>query len=173
MQGVVKGGLNDGGSNIKSKQSGKVLMNGGTKTVTISAVDLTKAIVRITYAPSSQSNPSANAVTVSGELTNATTITFTLNQTINNITVLWEVIEFNNVKSLQSGNWNNSLASSTLTVSSVNPSKSMLFYSDWTSVVADFYSMFMNIEITSATLLTCTRIDATTFNIKWFLVEFN
>ena len=87
-----------GASNIKSLQRG----NHTIGTVTINAVDVTKTLVRTPanggyiYA-SGGSNSGCPYIT----LTNSTTIT--LGDAVNGNSIDWEAIEFQNIKSLQSG----------------------------------------------------------------------
>lgn len=162
-------------STIKSRQNGSVLITSASQAITISAVDLTKAVVRI-MARSGTTGGSAFHYAVSGELTNTTTLTIALYNTGETVTVSWEVIEFNGVKSLQSGSWQAGATTQTLTVSSVNTAKSMIFYS-FASLNggggANINEMLTTLEITTSTQLTFKGTGADVWIVKWFLVEFN
>lgn len=126
---VLKGhGIGIGGSNLKSPTqfgSTTIPSYSATTTVSISAVDLTKSIVKIYY------KNGANTMGITAELTNPTTITLTrYSGYAEAITIYWEVYEFNNVKSLQKGTHS---STGTITVSNYNTSKSMLIWSYYSS----------------------------------------
>lgn len=127
-RGIVKGGLNDGGSNIKSIQRGSVSFSTSAldTTATISPVDITKSIVRITYIGLTSSN--RNPVLIVPVLTNGTTITFTRKEALGtSVVVRWEVIEYNNVKSKQTGTIAlNGATAVTATVTAIDMTKVML-----------------------------------------------
>lgn len=163
-------------SNIKSRQSGTVGLSASTQTVTIAAVDLTKAIVRISVQTPWNSYPDASYYATSGVLTNATTLTIAVyGGSGDSLNAVWEVIEFNGVKSLQSGSWAISASSQALTISSVNTSKSMIFYSFAASAnVGSNYiaSILTTLVLTSSTSLTFSQQNATPYIVKWYLVEF-
>ena len=113
-----------GGSSIKSIQRGSVAISSTSViNVPITSVDLTKSIVLFTHqVPTSTTDVSNTFVTA--ELTTSTNIAFTRGGTGNGGTIKWEVIEYNNVKSVQSGSYLSTLASETKTITSVNTSKS-------------------------------------------------
>jgi hypothetical protein len=160
----LHGLIGGGGSNIKSVQRGQLTLSTTQIDITISAVDLTKAIPII----SSYSNQVTAATTLlRAKLINPTTLRIYLNTYGNATNVTWDVVEFNNVKSLQIGDTVDTVAT---TVSAVNVNKSMLFASSTATSTAGYYrvSYFL--------------LDSTTINIKsmpitltttWYLVEFN
>ena len=104
-RGIVKGGLNDGGSNIKSIQRG-IISFGTTETsknITISSVNNANCAV-IIYRYRAGTFTDAADCCIEGKLAGATTLN--LSRTAhNNLTleVAWQVIEFTNIKSLQYG----------------------------------------------------------------------
>lgn len=125
-----------GGSNIKSIQRGEFqLSSPQSQSITISAIDTTKSILKFTvsYPNSGQSSMQPQYSAFRGEITNSTTISFTrgVNTSAAYVVISWEVIEFNNVKSLQSGNlsYSTNAAESIVTVNSINTSKALLFFS--------------------------------------------
>ena len=162
-------------SNIKSIQRGSVSLTAASQTVTIAAVDTTKAIVRITYFNSA--GQQARGDLIQATLTNATTITLALNYYSVAITVEWEVIEFNNVKSLQTGVLSGNAPPQTVTIASINPLKSMLFFSFNTNSSSsnDVAYCKLNMYISGATSLYCNYANVTgeVKLIAWQVVEFN
>jgi hypothetical protein len=94
-----------GGSSIKSIQSGTATIGAATTNVTIANVDTGKAIVIFTAVANSGSTSidQADEFYPSGAITTATNLQFIVNTYVQNITVEWQVIEFENVKSLQKG----------------------------------------------------------------------
>ena len=152
-----------GGSNIKSIQSGQVDIASTSIDITISAVDLTKSIPIITYY-NNQTTPSKSLLRA--KLINSTTLRIYLD-TYGNVTPLtWKVIEFNNVKSLQTGD----TSSSSITVSSVNVNKSVLFAS---STSATTTGNAYNIRYTISNPTTITIDSIPIFITTWYLIEFN
>lgn len=173
-RGIVKGGLNDAGSNVKSIQSGYVSVNETTANVTISAVNLANSIVKITYTNQSAGDTAKN-LSIQAKLTNSTNIQFTNGGIYSYpFQVYWEVIEFQNVKSIQKGDYAYTTSGST-TISSVNTSKAMLFfsfYSDSTNSSSNNLSYtVMGGYINSSSV----SFYGETFNayIHWQVVEFN
>lgn len=167
-----------GGSNIKSIQRGtSVLTNGGASTlnVTISSVNLSKTIVKFTSLIISTSG-SLNSL-CNAKVTTATNLLLTRNSTTGgDITVEWEIIEFNNVKSIQTGNYTLSTMSGTVTITTVDTTKSSLYYSAYNSADTDSYTRTMTGtgKITNATTLTfALATSGVTKIIEWIVIEFN
>ena len=81
------------GSNIKSVQRGEKTLGDSTATdtVTITAVDTSKAFVVISY---SYNSNVVSEVLVDAFLTNTTTITFTRGTGTNIVIIAWQVVEF-------------------------------------------------------------------------------
>lgn len=120
-----------GGSNIKSTQRGVASYTGRTiLDITISSVDLTKSIVKVSQI---HGFDTAAKVMIKAELTSPTNLqltTVTADGGASTITIDWEVIEFNNVKSLQRGSVSSSTTSETVvTISAIDPNKSIIFFS--------------------------------------------
>lgn len=174
IEDVLKGhGIGGGGSNIKSIQRGTVTMNAVTKDITISAVDLSKSIVQLTV----KSAGSAGADCITGELTSATNLKLASGTTgSGNSVVEWTVIEFNNVKSLQSGTTTQTTTTPvTVTISSVDLTKSILFFTfNTTTFGPTSNAMPMSGKFTNNTTLSFANYDTTgTKTIKWQVIEFN
>ena len=132
--------LGIGGSNIKSKQSGTVDIAGlTTKDITISAVDLSKSIVRVVFGGNAQAGM-LNSVLVSAWFINSTTIRVYRYTSSSDTTqpIYWEVVEFNNVKSKQTGELICAAPTTDITISPVNLSKTMLFYYLWSQSTGYF-----------------------------------
>lgn len=119
-----------GGSNIKSMQKGIATYQDVTSLdIAIATIDLTKAIVIIELV-SSGTNYTG---TVAAKFTSSSNVNIsTYSSTSNAMLVNWWVIEFNNVKSLQSGSktWStttNGFVIKPVTIASVVPLKSLCF----------------------------------------------
>lgn len=174
-RGIVKGGLNDGGgSNIKSIQRGVNSCTSISQTVTISAIDVTKSIVNISY--SCSGNNALRNLLPKVVITNSTTLTITFNISPGyEVYVSWEVIEFNNVKNLQTGLVNMPNATPlTVNISAVNLAKSMLYFTN-NSVSATSTANYVTMRglIATGTTLTFNQGDTISRDIAWQVVEFN
>lgn len=167
------------GSNIKSIQRGSfVYSNKTTFNVTISSVDMSKSIVIVS---TDSRTGSAGKNSVVGNLTTSTNINFSTyyaDASFNNY-VSWQVIEFNNVKSLQRGTQALITTDTTknITISAVNDLKSIVFASVRTDDNSNNYSSENSIcaEITTTTNILFTRYNpfATNATIYWQVIEFN
>lgn len=184
-RGVVKGGLNDGGKNIKSIQRGILRLDdiGGSETVTISAVDLTKAVVKISFSGMGYTFTDTTRYSlVQAKLTSSTTIVISRGEDSGDMRVWWEVIEFNNVKSLQKGDANALVYNGVygfdvqeVSISTVDPLKSIIFFSYKTTALGGSSSIidaFISCEVMANLLRFEVKIDASN-EIHWQLVEFN
>lgn len=164
-----------GGSNIKSIQRGSKIMTSNSNTVTISSIDLTKAIPKITLiGKGGTSNPAA--CYVSAKITDETTLTLEMGgwDTTYAPTVEWEVVEFNNVKSLQKGSQAISAATTNVTITSINMLKSTLFYSYKTTsaTLSNMSAAMGGGRINTATQLTFTQLNTDDKTIEWYVIEF-
>ena len=119
-------GQGGGGSNVKSVQRGSILMDATTKNITISSVDLQKSVV-IVNTVSAEST--IDKILVSGSITSATNLRLTIGAISTTTYVYWQVIEFNNVKTLQTGTTTLTSATTTVNISNVNMTKSIIFSS--------------------------------------------
>lgn len=167
-----------GGSNIRSRQSGTVTYTTQNNTVTILPVDLTKAIVRISYTLSAVAS-SADYFLMARFTSNSQISIDCDSGTSATKVVTWEVIEFNNVKSLQSGQATNSstagVVSTTAVVSPVNTGKCLLFYSmRTTSATTGLVAGVTRGEVTNSTTLTFSLFQNAVgvATIQYYLVEF-
>ncbi|MBP1738856.1 MAG: hypothetical protein H6Q48_1149 [Deltaproteobacteria bacterium] len=89
---------------IKSVQSGTTSFGGGSTTVTITSVDTTKAF--LLFGISEPDQTSAWDYLISGQITNATTLTFARPGNNKTVTVYWYVAEFSSGVSVQRGSAN-------------------------------------------------------------------
>lgn len=168
--------LSHGMSNIKSKQRIAVSLTSTSQNVTISGVDLTKAIVRISYAFGSDSSI-LGYIFVQATFSSSTNVVLAVNNYSVAITAVIEVIEFNNVKSLQSGQTSFNGTSSSITVTSIIINKSILFYSLSSSDVAgsgvNVAEVLTHVDLSNTTAITLQQINVRVKNICWSLIEFN
>lgn len=163
-----------GGSNIKSIQSGTAAPTATSQTITISAIDMTKSIVKMTSNAGTGSNLSALMPKI--VITNSTTLTITFQSTPPTTYLYWEVIEFNNVKSLQSGV--TAIAASTspnITISSINLSKSTLFFSadDGVTANTNYIEAAIMGKLLDTTTLNFSQSSSVARNAAWYVIEFN
>lgn len=166
-----------GGSNIKSIQRGNVTISFSnlTQSVTISEVDTTKSIIILSY--TSTSSP-PNYGSIKPRAYFATGTSFTLergNASHSGLVVSWQVIEFKDIKSLQSGQTTAATSSTgTQAISSVDLSKSALFFS-FSYVSGGSGTMWEpRMYLSSTTEITYEPGFSITNNVvySWFVVEF-
>lgn len=165
---------------IKSIQRFEDFIQGSTKDITIQAVDTSKAIVLISF---SEGNTDAHApakLYCSVELINATTVRVrrvsnfvgtASRQARFNI----QVIEFNQVKSKQVGSFVHSSYLQNITIASIEPSKSILYFErtntkpdDGSTLTLDYVSG----KIVNSTTLKFESQVQTNQTIYWQLIEF-
>lgn len=171
-RGIVKGGLNDGNSNIKRIQTGQATITTGNTNldVTISAIDTTKSVILVSPTGSSWY---VDYDIASGVITNSTTITLSRGATgggVYGCTVYWTVIEFKIVKSLQSGSAAMPSSSTNVTISAVNIDNCLLFCSAKNSLHTQ-YALTMTYNLTTTTnLYLYSSVTSTT--VAWQVIEF-
>lgn len=159
---------------IKSIQKIAVSLAGMTQTVTINPVNVNNSIVLVDYV-----NAQSNIIyTPNVELTNSTTITLNAVNSPPANTIYLTVIEFNNVKSKQSGsvtaNGTTAIANPyTISINSVNPVKCIAVVTSSCSSSGGSVILCSG-SVTSSNVLTCylsssgTGISGT---MKWQLIE--
>lgn len=168
-----------GGKNIKSIQRGSVspFGDGAGKShdITISSVDTSKSIVRLTYFPNGTSPATA---TVRISLVNSTKINLArfMDNYIYSGVLYWEVIEFNNVKSKQIGSTSGSGGSpKTISISPVDLNKSLVFYSQY-STSTNAAGVFARDSDSGLGLINNNTLELTgqsSSYIFWQVIEFN
>jgi len=128
-----------GGNNIKSIQRGRLELTSTSQNINISAVDTSKAVIYVNY----QSGISNGTAAVRGKIVDSTTINLSKFGT-DKAYVSWVVVEFDNVKSLQKGDYTLSTGIATIPISTVDLNKSLLVCS-WQSDNSDnaSYSVLM------------------------------
>lgn len=123
-----------GGGVVRSVQRGStVLSNDSEVQVTISQVDAAKSIILVNAA-SSQTTSDPTNYNVIGKIVNSNTISLKKRSRSTGTTVFWQVIEFENIASLQKGDFDfitdsSGFQSRTINISPVNLSKSILVFS--------------------------------------------
>lgn len=166
-------GIDGAGSNIKSIQRGVVTFSTTIPiNITISSVNFASSIVILTFDTGTNIGY-ADKVLVKGKLTSGTNLELTKYTAQTDYpTVYWQVIEFQNIKSLQQGEFIYS-SGNTVTISAVNTAKSVLFFSYSSSNSTDSGSnaMFCSGGITSPTQLIFN--GKVWLYIDWYVVEFN
>lgn len=161
------------GSNIKSIQRGVASVNSTAINIPLTSVDVTKSIVIIQVNSNGENN--TQFVAISAKLTTATNLLLSRNATSGTALVSWQVIEFNNVKSKQTGTKITNLSSDTATITSVSTAKSILISTYITAVnVASISACFNNTVLTNSTTITFNTYNITnTTTYEWQVIEFN
>jgi hypothetical protein len=163
-----------GGSNLKSGQKGTVQFPSNTTTfnVAITNVDVNKSILKFTVRSISGSlTPSA--LSVVGMIFNGTTLKFDVRSgsSSSNLVISWEVLEFNNVKSLQKGNFTG--ASSSITINQINTQKSSIQHSKTvdSTTTTEYRSLLSTSSIDTTTGITLSSSESGVWH--WQVIEFN
>jgi hypothetical protein len=166
-----------GGATIKSIQRGitNIPANAFNIQPSISAVDITKSIIRITFVINNGSDP--DETIVYGKISSSTVITIGRgnNPAFASGDIYWEVIEYANVKSLQTGSKSVNVANAeqNVTVSAIDVSKSELVFSYRNSTATlDIDSSHMGGRIVDSTTITF-QCGTTGGISEWQLLEFN
>ena len=170
-----------GGSNIKSYQSGVFTLSTLTGNITIASVGTSKSIV-ITRAVYSNNTGDVATFEISSSLSSSTNIALTRYNpapvSVPTVLIYWEVIEFNNVKSKQTGTMSVSSNSSesTQTISNVNPIKCLAFAtrSVDTNLSPNQGQHMFGIKVASSTSIAIRQqISGVTCSYEWQVIEFN
>lgn len=181
-QGLVFGGLNSGGSNIKSIQRGSISLGSNTITLSIAPVDLSKTVLILTNEAAAY-NKNAGANAIKGEFVDNQTLRFSTKSFINYGPIVnFFVVEFNNVKSIQRGSFietfvrDGSIKSRDIAISSVNINKSLIFFSFKTG---DGYFGYYGSYAVGAKFMSSTSLrfsvfgDSQDVDLYWQVIEFN
>lgn len=163
-----------GGSSIQSIQSGTAILTAQTLDVAITAVDLTKSVLIMSIKTTTAGNTRESSLLIRGKLTSATNINFAMDAAfVEQITVKWQVVTFNNVKSLQRGDLALSLTNQNVTISAVDPLKTLLFFNYNSTTATSFVSgNLVAGSIANATTLNFLQ-SGSTKNLHWQVIEFN
>jgi hypothetical protein len=165
-----------GGSSIKSIQSGEaIITTSNAIDIPIDEVDLNCSVVYITR---SVSNGSSNYSDVEATLTTPTNLELQVGNDNVIPTVRWFVVEFNNVKSLQTGRTYHAQASGTedpVAITEVDLTKSLLFFS-YSSSSALNVTISVAGKFSASNRITFLREGVGTISypttIRWYVIEF-
>lgn len=164
----VDQGLN---ANIKLIQRGETTWGTvTTKNITLAVpIDPKKSVVFVDFYP----NTNAAVIQTAIEIVDATTIGITrTTATSNTQPIYWQVVEFTNVKSKQTGTTVGTGALNVVTISAINMSKSLLVMSHKSTLAGTTYTSFTRSgKITSATSISLLSV-LTTSTIYWQVIEF-
>ena len=164
-----------GGATIESRQNGEVIWNTVTtqRDITISAIDPSKSVILVSV----HGNNTPQRAAIAAEIINATTIRFT--KFANNDTfekVRWTVVEFNNVKSKQTGIYTPTSGGvdQNIAISAINKENSLMFASYTLSTTTDFFRVGLNAyDILTNTLIRFTANLGNAAAMYWQVIEFN
>lgn len=172
-------GQGGGSSNIKSIQRGATTLTAQSLDLTISSVDLNKSIVIMSY--SDLNNSADGNSLIRAKLTSSTNINFYLGQGYSMPKYIeWQVIEFNNVKSIQRGDFTTPSTAittfvdkSSVTINSINVGKSLIFASFASELgYSSQYTMVGNYQISNTTTITLAKGNSVQRFWHWQVVEF-
>lgn len=160
------------GSNIKSIQNISHAMVSATDSVSISEIDLTKTVPLVNLSTTT----SGGFPHTAAELTTSTNLQLTKGGATVGPTVNIQIIEYNNVKSLQSGTLSILSGSTTanVSVSTYNPLNSILYFSYYLNVAdpAGIVSLVRGEKTDSTNIDFYSGTTTGAKNIIWYLVEF-
>lgn len=175
-----------GGSNIKSIQRGTATFDytsGTLLNISISSINPNKSIVRITYNRNSENGAQPAFFDIACKIVDATNIQLIRqsvgNSSVTDIIVNWEVIEFNNVKSKQTGvvNGMSSNSNTDVEITSINTNKSLLLFNHTHNTDNIGYSSLANYIFIRGSIYNSTTLRfyilALTPTIYWQVIEFN
>lgn len=170
----LHGLLGGSGGSIKSIQRGEISLDGSatTTTISITEVDLTKSVIIINVYGS---GGSASVDAVRANFASSTSVVFTRSVAGGIPIVAYQVIEFNNVKSLQSGLTLVNTVPQNVTITAVNPAKSIVFSSLSNPQTAQNSSYVIGlISLTNSTNLKfhCRAADISNYSVQWYVIEF-
>ena len=170
-------GQGGGGSNIKSIQSGITTISSAStiKSITISSVNIAKSIVVVTSGERLDGGAVDGLCHNVGYLVDSTTLVVERGATGADAQgISWQVIEFNNVKSLQSGERSVSSSGTTdIPVSSYSPGKSMLIFSSKRLTTTTTPYQYAIKKLDSSNLQIQGYLGGAVFYVRWQLIEFN
>jgi hypothetical protein len=165
--------IRSSGGNIKSIQRGETVLTATPMSIPIETVSLNVTIVRITVRANTTLSDDVEDFVIARLIT-ANELRLEPYSEMDRVTVVWEIIEFGNVKSLQSGVKTYGTAVNSISISPVNPLKSLIFFTfkkggAWTGNVRSwmYTSEFINASTISF------KANAYYENIAWQVIEFN
>ena len=170
------GGGSGGGGAVSRVQTGVTSFanSNAFKQITISQVDLTKSIVRMSY--TSDPVPLDHSM-VAINFLNDTTIDIRRNGASDDVNPInWEVIEYEGVKSLQRGQETYSGTSHAITISAVDPAKSILVctFRDDNSTSTEISRFSRAYRLSNATTIQINSLGSATSSIvEYQVIEFN
>lgn len=166
-----------GGSNIKSIQSGTKVTTLASDTQAISAVNPSNCLLLMSFYNAGPDG-TVDKEAFYGEITSATQLTFTRTTAGGSESIAWQLIEFNNIKSRQSGIYTtaNNTNEQLVAISSVVPAKSIIVAQPFGNTgAADLASIFIKYRIANSSQIAFQgTLNGT--NIKkmaWQVLEFN
>lgn len=168
------------GGGIKSVQSGVkniLASDPATIDIDINTVDLSKTIIKINYSVNitySGSNE-IRALSLGAFLFSREKIRLIRNRTPTILKVYWEVIEFEKVKSLQTGVTTIADENGSININFVDKSKAFIFFSNTatSSSKTSSHELFTMLSINTNTSLSYDQYSATEKTLYWTVIEFD
>ncbi|MGI9610820.1 MAG: CSLREA domain-containing protein, partial [Acidimicrobiia bacterium] len=153
-------------------ETGTSTIAGGSSSssATIAAVDPTKSF--LTFSVRGNNGDPAN-LWINGELTDATTVTFTRPGTTGNVTIEWSVVEYSSGVTVQRGSTNLTGTTTDVAITSSDLTKSFPMISSTATGTVFSNNDFVRAELTSATNLRLSISALGTNVVKWQVVTYN
>ncbi|MGF1666467.1 MAG: tandem-95 repeat protein, partial [Acidimicrobiia bacterium] len=157
---------------LDNVQKGTATLAGGSSSVTatIAAVDPTKAFLQFSVRGN---NSRPGDITVTGELTNATTLTFAREETTGTVTIEWSVVEFVSGVSVQRGSTTLASTSTDLPISTVDLSRSFVLMNSRATGGTFGANDFPRAALTSPSNLRISISSSGGNVVKWQVVTYN
>lgn len=157
------------GGGIKQIISGTSYISSVSKTITISEVDVNKSIIITKYVAG---YGDSIYVYVASKIDNSTSLSFRRGASDGSLYFSYQVVEFNNVKSLQRGEVSFSSQSTVdIIINEVNPLKSLAIVSHYITI--NGYGLDIYYYLYNSTTLRVKLPVTGTGVIYWQVVEFN
>jgi len=176
----LHGLIGSAGGSVKSVQRGSttIPISSSTVSVTINEIDVSKSVIMIKLFSTAGTTIDAKDYLVQAKITNSTTITFTNGGSTSSYPqIYWEVVEFDNVKSKQTGTVTATTTSGNEyapTITAVDTTKSILIATCYyaTSITQQRFSCIAS-RIYSSTQIRLIQQTYTTYYWHWQVIEFN
>lgn len=174
IENVLKGhGIGvGGGNNIKSIQRGTTTITKIPTDITINAVKPENCIILLSYKRNAYIE--THVLLFHGEIVNANTLRILNSYTSADEIVSWQVIEFDKIKSSQKGVVNATTMTASVTITSINPAKSLLIFDHTTTyATTELRYVFVEGHIENSTTLSFSQTIDMQRNIYYNIIEFD
>lgn len=159
-----------GGLVVSSRQKGSFTLIGGSDTLPITPVDLTKSIIKSRSYRGTDTD--SGRILATCKFQDASTLSFQKDDALGWSYNTYEVIEFESVKSLQSGSFNSTATQYDVTLTTaVNELNSDVYFSIRTPDDGSERAMAFSAQIINSTTVRFYFYSSFTYNVEWFVIE--